>query len=117
MRACPQVPYLLDAAAATAAHPELSCRVCVYADVPFTLSGADDAAGGAEVQHGLTADGKCICWGLGRFPEKQTVSNCVILKIHESLKRMERGMDRQLKYLDTLGAWPSDAVPGGTMAG
>ena len=30
---------------------------------------------------------------------------------------MERGMDRQLKYLDTLGAWPSDTVPGGTMVG
>ena len=111
------VPFLADGSHALAMHPELSCRVCVYSDVPFTLGSAEDAQEATGKGCGLTVDGKCICWGLGRFPEKQTASNCVILKIHESLKRMERGMDRQLKYLDTLGAWPSDTVPGGTMVG
>ena len=57
---------------------------------------------GEEAKHGMMPDGKCICWGLGKYPTQQSESNCVIMRIYNSLKRMERGMDRQLKYLDTL---------------
>ena len=32
-----------------------------------------------------------------------------ILRVYNSLKKMERGLDRQLKYLDTLAAFPRQA--------
>ena len=81
-------------------HPLLGCRVWVYADAPFSLSDAEQAA--TAVQHGLTSEGKCICWGLGNYPSKQNEGTCIVLKVYNSLKKMEQGLDRQLKYLDGL---------------
>ena len=94
------VPYLQDHEGSLNRHPLLGCRVWVYADSPFRLSDAEQAA--ATVQHGLTSEGKCICWGLGNYPTKQNEGTCIVLKVYNSLKRMEQGLDRQLKYLDGL---------------
>ena len=99
------VPYLVNPTAALGRHPELQCRVCVYADVPFTFGDeAAAGAGGLGPLCSMAADGTCVCWGLGRFPDQQNENSCPILQMYSSLKRMERGLDRQLKYLDTLTA-------------
>ena len=36
------------------------------------------------------------------YPSKQNEGTCIVLKLYNSLKRMEHGLDRQLKYLDGL---------------
>ena len=77
--------------------------VSVYSDAPFSIGGADtgkkDELGS---KCGIKPDGSCICWGYGKYPSAQNESLCIVLRVHNSLKRMERGMERQLKYLDTL---------------
>jgi len=100
------VPYLLDPTAALERHPRLRCRVHVYSDVPFTLGSRDEGLGD---QHAMGADGRCICWNLGKMPDQQNEMTCPILRVYNSLKKMERGLDRQLKYLDTLAAFPRQA--------
>ena len=95
------MPYLVQPSGAIQMHPELAVRISIYADVPFTLGDARKGADGQE--HGVRADGTgCICWGYGKYPSAQNESLCIVLRVHNSLKRMERGMERQLKYLDTL---------------
>ena len=97
------MPYLSDPNGAKDKHPQLAVRVSVYSDAPFSIGGADtgkkDELGS---KCGIKPDGSCICWGYGKYPSAQNESLCIVLRVHNSLKRMERGMERQLKYLDTL---------------
>jgi len=88
------MPFLADPTAALEEHPLLAYRIYVYADQPFMLgeSTCDECKDG----------GACVCWGLGKFPDNQSESNCVMLQVFNSLKLMEGGLDRQLKYLNTL---------------
>jgi len=102
------VPYLLDPTGALERNPNLRCRVCVYADVPFTLD-SDAPSGSLGEGHAMKPDGSCTCWNLGKMPEQQNEMTCPILRVYNSLKKMERGLDRQLKYLDTLAAFPRNA--------
>ena len=76
------MPYLADPRAALDAHPNLAYRVSVYADQPFSLGAAEHVCGGD------TCDYDC--------------KNCPMYNIYERLKRMEVGLDRQLKYLGSL---------------
>ena len=95
------MPYLVQPSGAVEMHPELAVRISIYADVPFTLGDARKGADGQE--HGVRADGTgCICWGYGRYPNLQNESLCWQLRLFNSLKRMERGMERQLKFLEGL---------------
>ena len=97
------MPYLSDPNGAKDKHPQLAVRVSVYSDAPFSIGGADTGKKdelGAKC--GIKPDGSCICWGYGKYPSAQNESLCIVLRVHNSLKRMERGMERQLKYLDTL---------------
>ena len=96
------MPYLADTRGALEANPQLAFRLSVYSDAPFSLGDAKAAGESEKEQCGMRADGTCICWGYGRYPDKQSESNCVVLRCYNALKRMERGMDKQLKYLDTL---------------
>jgi hypothetical protein len=98
------MPFLADPAAALQAHPGLSYRVSVYSDQPFTLApvAEEEEAPGIGEGCALRSDGTCVCWGIGRFPSKQNEGNCIQLRMYNSLKRMERGLSKQLKYLDTL---------------
>ena len=102
------VPYLVHPTEMQEQHPHLGFQVAVYAaGAEFTLGGpaATKEASTVGEKCGMTSDGRCICWGIGKFPDKQNESNCIQLRIFNSLKRMERGLDRQLKYLDTLEPW------------
>ena len=100
------VPYLANPKKALADHPNLRCRVCVYSDVPFTL---DSGAPKLGAEHAMKEDGTCTCWNLGKMPGQQNEMTCPILRVYNSLKKIERGLDRQLKYLDTLAPFPREA--------
>ena len=103
------MPYLVDPANAAANHPDLAVRVSVYSDGPFTL-GDSNTGGKKENPCAMRPDGSCVCWGYGMYPESQSASTCIILRVYNSIKKMERGMERQLKYLDTLQPYPSAQV-------
>jgi len=93
------MPYLADPAGALQANPNLAYRVFVYSDQPFTL-------GEEEEEDEDLKCGACICWGMGKHPLQQNEHTCIQLKIFNSLKRMEKGLDRQLKWLETLTPLP-----------
>ena len=81
------MPYLVEPGTALEAHPQLAYRVTVYADQPFTLGTPEQGASGHECG-GPSCDYDC--------------KNCPMYGVYERLKRMEVGLDRQLKYLANL---------------
>ena len=86
-------PYLQDAGGALAAHPNLSYRIHVYSDQPFLLGSPEE---GREAEcGGPSCDYDC--------------KNCPMYNVYERLKRMEVGLDRQLKYLANLA--PIEEMP------
>jgi len=87
------MPYLQEAGAALSAHPQLAYRIHVYSDQPFLL-GTPEEGKGAECG-GPSCDYDC--------------KNCPMYGVYERLKRMEVGLDRQLKYLANLA--PIEDVP------
>ena len=88
------MPYLAEPARALASHPQLAYRVSVYADQPFTLGTPEQGAEGHECG-GPKCDYDC--------------KNCPMYGVYERLKRMEVGLDRQLKYLANLA--PIEELP------
>ena len=89
------MPYLSNPATALGANPQLGYRVSVYSDQPFVLGKPEAGAEGHECG-GPECDYDC--------------KNCPMYNVYERLKRMEVGLDRQLKYLANL-APIEEAVP------
>jgi len=76
------VPYLQDPAAARSQHPDLRYRLCVYSDAPFEIGGT----GADECKEDCDYD----------------CDHCPMFNVYERLHKIERGLDRHLKYLSTL---------------
>jgi len=76
------LPYLADPAAALANHPRLGYRLSVYSDVAFELADPTDD----KCKPDCTYDCK----------------DCPMFDVYERLHRLEKGLDRHMKYLASL---------------
>jgi len=83
------LPFLADPAAALSRHPNLRYRVWVYSDSAFDL-GAPHECGGPSCEYNCT--------------------DCPMFEMYERLKKMEVGLDKQLKYLGGLSAFATPQI-------